>query len=115
MKKRTLMIATAVAALTTGMAFAQAPSENHMNPASRNAPAEKVAPNAGPATHNSASEPKSTPSNRMGQAPGSERNRMGERPGNERSTTGQAPNDQPNAQRQTPKSDRINNAARPDE
>lgn len=104
MKKRTLMIATAVAALTAGTAFAQAPSENHMNPASRNAPAEKIAPNAGAGTHGSVGEQKSTPSNRMGQAPGSRRE-----------TTGQAPSEQPNAQRQTPKSDRMNNAARPDE
>jgi len=92
MNKRTLMIATAVAALTAGTAFAQAPGEsNHMNPASRNAPAEKVAPNAGAGPHGSAGEQRSTPSNRMGQAPGSDR-----------STTGQAPTEQPNAQRQTP-------------
>jgi hypothetical protein len=106
MKKRTLMIATAVAALTAGTVLAQAPRESgdHMNPASRNAPAEKIAPNANPGTHGSVGEQKSTPSNRMGEAPGSKRE-----------TTGQAPTEQPNAQRQTPKSDRTNNAARPDE
>jgi hypothetical protein len=106
MNKRTLMIATAIAALTAGNALAQAPRESgdHMNPASRNAPAEKIAPNAGVGTHGSVGEQKSTPSNRMGQTPGSRRE-----------TTGQAPSEQPNAQRQTPKSDRMNNAARPDE
>jgi hypothetical protein len=106
MKKRTLMIATAVAALTAGTVLAQAPRESgdHMNPASRNAPAEKIAPNTNPGTHGSVGEQRSTPSSRVGEAPGSRRE-----------TTGQAPTEQPNAQRQTPKSDRMNNAARPDE
>src|ERR1700721_1443547 len=104
MNKRTLMVATAVAALTAGstVAFAQAPQGDHMNPASRNAPAEKIAPNPAPATH-------AAPANRIGQgAP--------QQPAAQprRETTGQAPTEQPNAQ-PTPKSDRLNNAARPDE
>ena len=105
MKKHSLLVATAVAALTVGTAFAQAPSseksQNHMNPASQNAPAEKMSPNAGAGTHNSsASEQKSTPSSRMGQAPGSQRE-----------TTGQAPSEQKSEQ----KSDKMNKASQPSE
>jgi len=122
MNKRTLMIATAVAALTLGssVGFAQAPrqGESHMNPASKNAPAEKIAPKADTGTHGAVGlQPKNVPATHMGQAPGSERNRMGEnaQPKTKRETTGQAPSEQPNMQRSTPKSDRLNHAARPDE
>ena len=76
MNKRTLMVATAVAALTVGSAFAQAPADSHMNPASRNAPAEKIAPK--PST--------AAPANRMGQAPAAQ-------PNMHRETTGQAPSE----------------------
>jgi Protein of unknown function (DUF1236) len=130
MRKNTLMIATAVAALTAGssMAFAQGAPESHRggagagpaaaqsNPAAKSAPAEKMAPGAGGAAQHS--EEKGAPANRMGQAnegnkakettgqaPKGERN---EKMGDERSkskagTTGQAPSDQ----RATPKSDKL--------
>jgi hypothetical protein len=90
MNKRTLMVATAVAALTVGSAFAQAPADSHMNPGSRNAPAEKIAPKPNAA------------------APTAQ-------PNMHRETTGQAPTEQPNAQPSTPKTEKPNNAARPNE
>jgi len=133
MRKNTLMIAAAVAALTAGssMAFAQGAPERggagagaQSNPAAKSAPAEKMAPGAGgaaqhaPAPGAQRSEEKGAPANRMGQAnegnkakettgqaPKGERN---EKMGDERSkskagTTGQAPSDQ----RATPKSDKL--------
>jgi len=121
MKKNSLMIATAVAALTVGssVAFAQAPREgdSHMNPASRNAPAEKIAPSVDVGAHgNVGLQPKNVPSAQMDRAPGSERNRTGEaaRP-MQRETTGQAPTEEPKAQRPAPKAEKPNNAARPNE
>ena len=112
MKKKSLMLATAVAALTLGssVAFAQAPREgdSHMNPASRNAPAEKIAPNAGVGAHgNVGLQPKNVPSAQMDRAPGSAQHMQ-------RETTGQAPTEQPNAQRPAPKTEKPN-AARPNE
>jgi uncharacterized protein DUF1236 len=88
MRKNTLMVAAAVAALTAGssMAFAQGAPESHRggagagpagaqsNPAAKSAPAEKMAPGAGgaaqhtPAPGAQRSEEKSAPANRMGQA-----------------------------------------------
>jgi hypothetical protein len=93
MRKRTLLIATAIAALTVGSstAFAQSPPGDARNPASKNAPAEKVAPSPGAGAH-------SAPANRMGQAPAApaaQPNRMGQtsQP-THRETTGQAPSEQ---------------------
>jgi len=109
------MIATAVAALTLGSgAFAQAPREgdSHMNPASKNAPAEKIAPNAGTSSHAVGGlQPKNVPSAQMDQ---------GTRPGEnarpmQRETTGQAPSEQPNAERPATKTEKPNTAARPNE
>jgi len=97
MNKRTLMIATAVAALTAGSAFGQAPQGDHMNPASRNAPAEKIAPNAGAGTHSTVgTDQKSTPSNRTGQAPGSDRSTTGQAPSEPGNRMGQAPGERNN-------------------
>jgi uncharacterized protein DUF1236 len=127
MRKNTLLIATAVTALTlgSGMAFAQAPEKQpaapapKASPAAKTAPAEKMAPPAGAAmeqkgaqrTEPKANEPKAgqgaqrneekTPANRMGQS------NQGTKSKSE--TTGQAPS-QPNqpAQRAAPKDDKLN-------
>jgi len=88
MRKRTLLIATAIAALTVGSstAFAQGAREGEPHgaaPAVRSAPAEKIAPSA--------------PANRMGQAPAAQPNRMGPSSPQQhmnRETTGQAPSEQ---------------------
>jgi hypothetical protein len=113
MKKHTLMVATAVAALTLGtsVGFAQAPhpGDSHMNPASKNAPAEKIAPSPGAGPNGAAGlQPKNVPSARMDQAPGSAQHMQ-------RETTGQAPTEQPNAERPAPKTEKPNTAARPNE
>jgi hypothetical protein len=125
MRKNTLLIATAVAALVagSGTAFSQgAPKSDspavQSNPASKNAPAEKIAPSpstkSGAADRAKDAEQKIAPANRMGQAPGNDRGQMGQ--ANERNktkseTTGQAPNQMQNqpAQRATPKSDKLDN------
>jgi hypothetical protein len=114
MKKNTLLIATAVAALVagSGTAFAQgAPKSDspavQSNPASKNAPAEKIAPapstKSGAADRAKDAEQKIGPANRMGQA--DERNKT------KSETTGQAPNQMQNqpAQRATPKTDKLDN------
>jgi len=110
MRKNTLMIAAAVAALTAGstLAFAQqgAP-DSKSNPASKSAPAEKMAPSAKPGGAEHAQTPGGERST-TGQGQMNERNKGG--PANERSeerskggqaqerskskseTTGQAPN-----------------------
>jgi hypothetical protein len=123
MKKNTLLIATAVAALVagSGTAFSQgAPKSDspavQSNPASKNAPAEKIAPSpstkAGAADRAKDAEQKIAPANRMGQAPANDRGQTGQ--ANERNktkseTTGQAPNQMQNqpAQRATPKTDKL--------
>jgi Protein of unknown function (DUF1236) len=129
MKKNTLLIATAVAALVagSGTAFAQgAPKSDsksdspavQSNPASKNAPAEKIAPmpstKSGAADRAKDAEQKIAPANRMGQAPGNDRGQTGQ--ANERNktkseTTGQAPNQMQNqpAPRATPKTDKLDN------
>jgi len=107
MRKNTLMIATAVAALTAGssMAFAQGapdsqrggagagPAGAQSNPAAKSAPAEKMAPGTGGAQHTPApgaqrSEEKSGPANRMGQTNEGNKSKS--------ETTGQAPKDMNN-------------------
>jgi hypothetical protein len=128
MRKNTLLIATAVAALVagSGTAFSQgAPKSDspavQSNPASKNAPAEKIAPapstRSGAADRAKDAEQKIAPANRMGQAPANDRGQIGQ--ANERNktkseTTGQAPNQAPNqmqnqpAPRATPKTDKLN-------
>lgn len=157
MRKNTLMIAAAVAALTAGstVAFAQGAPEqrggaggpagaSQINPASKNAPAEKMAPsgNSAAGEHKSiqgAEQKKNEPANRMGQA--GERNKSettGQAPGENRSGQGMersksksdtksdtksSTKSETNGQAQTqpgqnaaPKSDRLNNnAANPNE
>ena len=100
MRKNTLLIATAVAALTAGSSFALA--QNAPNPAAKNAPAEKMAPAAQPkpagaaehATPSGAQRSESAPMNKVGQG-------EMKRP----ETTGQAPSEPAQA---TPKQDRLN-------
>jgi hypothetical protein len=133
MRKNSLLIAVAAAALAvgSGTAFAQgapqggqkadSPAASHANPASKNAPAEKIqgAEQKGPAANRmgEANRPKAEPGQKMGQdikAPSnrsttgqapSERNsagqanerrneKMGQEPKSKRSTTGQAPSQQ---------------------
>jgi hypothetical protein len=106
MRKNTLLIATAVAALTAGssLAFAQGGPDTKSNPAAKSAPAEKIAPSPSakpaeqhaPAPSAQRSEEKAAPANRMGQT--SEPNKA------KSETTGQAPNQPAQA---TPKQDKL--------
>jgi hypothetical protein len=130
MRKNSLMIAAAVAALSAGstMAFAQTAPERHggpaagpsgaaqVNPASKNAPAEKMAPAVN-------AEQKNAPANRMGQD--MDRNKT------KSETTGQAPTERkaneaapkasesaPKASESAPKNSEMapkNNAAKPND
>jgi len=83
MRKNKLLVAAAVAALTAGssIALAQAPSGEHQNPASKNAPAEKMAPAA-----------KSNSEQKGAQQGGQPNSRMGQENKSPSQTTGQAPN-----------------------
>jgi hypothetical protein len=112
MKKNTLLIAVAAAALAvgSGTALAQAPAQKsdspavQSNPASKNAPAEKI---QGPAQNQKMGQDQKSPSTRSttGQAPSEPKSgQTNERPSqkmgqeqkspNNRSTTGQAPSQQ---------------------
>src|SRR5262252_3769167 len=69
MRKNKLLVAAAVAALTAGssIALAQAPSGEHQNPASKNAPAEKMAPAAKSNSEQKGAQQGGQPNSRMGQ------------------------------------------------
>jgi hypothetical protein len=139
MKKNTLLIAVAAAALAvgSGTAFAQgAPKSDspavQQNPASKNAPAEKIQGGAGNKAGNKAETTGQGATQKMGQeqknlnnksttgqAPsepkaGQANERRNEKMGQDRkgpdnkSTTGQAPTQQTPTQQTTPKADRAN-------